>query len=124
MKPTKTSSFVLPILGCDRDVMAENGFLNTYIGDENSDSEPGDILALTFDHNKVRRGFRARMRKHKQYINHYSTDEILVIQFTITKYQYKKVVRHFLEGAYSRISSSYVEKYFKKYRPDGTKSLN
>ena len=77
-----------------------------------------------FDLQKVKRGLRARMKRHTQYRTHYETDKCLVCLFDTNEYQKKRVIRHFLDGSYSRISKTYVNRYFQKRNPDGTKSLN
>jgi len=124
MEITKTTSFVLPMLGIDMGSLIRNGFKNAYLGDENLESEQEDIIAIIFDLQKVKRGLRARMKRHTQYRTHYETDKCLVCLFDTNEYQKKRVIRHFLDGSYSRISKTYVNRYFQKRNPDGTKSLN
>jgi hypothetical protein len=124
MKITKTTSFVLPVLGIHHPKLEQNGFTQAFLGDVNSPLEVGKLIAVAFKLDSVKRGFRARMKKHAQYLTHYETQEMLIIHFAITEFQYKKVVRPFMDGEYSRISQSYREKYFSKYNPNGEKSMN
>ena len=64
------------------------------------------------------------LRAHKQFIAYedLNEDEVMYI-FNITDSQYSRIVEPFLEGAYSKICSSYFYTHFNKYTPNG-KSLN
>lgn len=118
--PTKTSSFLLPALGLDLNLLYSFGFLNSYISDSKmSYGDDKKLIYLLFkcpenpESLQEFEEFCSLLREQDNYIDEYDPEEgkVMVVMKVLDKWS--KVYDQFIIGKYSNFPKEYVHQFFR-----------
>ena len=112
----KSQSFVLPCLGISSYVLADNGFLESYLGDYNYSysSDWGEFIYLLFDKEKLGTKLKNALERNISYQDQYypELDKIMIV-LKFPEYHKDNIVQPFIEGKYSHIDRDFVNTQYK-----------
>lgn len=114
---TKTSYYLLPMIGINFKLFCDYGFIDAYLGD-GLRSYPSKAMYLLFapEYTEEFAEFCERVREHENFIDDYDVDdEHVMIVFKIPK-KYHEDVELFKQGKFSKISKEYVKTSFKDFK--------
>jgi hypothetical protein len=122
---TKTSAFLLPVLGISVGLMRENLLINAFLGDhEGKEAPKGDrFIYCLFDfsmEDPVFGEFLEDLQGQSSYVGMYPKEynkRTMVVFRTPEKWN--AVYDFFVEGKYTKIPREYVNQYFKPRLYDG-----
>lgn len=120
----KSTSFILPMMNFSSNIVYN--LSKTYLGNvayEGTDNW-GDYLYIEFSREDLLDSITKELRDHDQYIVEFDEDNSVFFVYKFTDKQKIDIVEPFLDGKYSKISRSYVAKYFPKFTKYGTVSNN
>lgn len=110
---SKTSYFLLPILGNDRNYFMWNSlFTNAYIDIENTDYKlcgPHIYLVYRFNKRKVFQDFEYKIESHSLYLETFDVDPYQVIYVFKIPEKHFKNFEYFRQGKYSQLDADYKE---------------
>jgi len=124
IKLTVTSIFMVPTLGCPKDVLLSNGFINGYINDAQRDIEYKDSVFLLFQPQNLSR-FKSFLdgeyERTKHIIEDYNLDEGFVVVVYKLDPLYKSDFDLIRKGQYSKTSPAFQKLFskIKKVKIDG-----
>ena len=102
-----------------------NQYINTYMGnvEHQGNAGWGDYFYITCDKD-VPAHVISTLEGHTQLLTKTVNDDSYWFVYEFTPHQKDKIVKPFLEGAYSKIDREYVAKQFPRYNSSGNMSIN
>lgn len=113
LEKTNTTTFLLPGLELDKEIISSNGFINAYLNDDNHNYYQNSLYLLfkPNEGNAFEELINYIESKHK-IIEIYDIDKgytVLIVKFPS---KYLKEYKHFKVGHYSKFSKTYITTYF------------
>lgn len=112
---TKTSIFILKMTGYTFPELDENGFINSYLGDNGAPDEFNqrrDCFYVLFLTSQLKHTFLNKLRSDKLYAGDYTVDDAYTMVLLKVPLEYIPDLEYFRKGEYSKINKEYVTKAF------------